>query len=137
MARVKITREIVEKSPGPSKCVSRTQSYVGKGLKRMEIRSVTSESDYENEMYVRYSEDNGGTWTGWVDIYRDAYRVRGGMELLWSRPETGVYNPVHDHYVALNMQRLSWRIIVKATGGFGGRVRRLSPTTLSSGFRRI
>lgn len=28
------------------------------------------------------------------------------MELLWSRPETGVYNPVHDHYVALNMQRL-------------------------------
>lgn len=106
MAGFKITREIIEKSPGPSKCVSWTQSYVGKGLKRMEIRSVTSESDYENEMYVRYSEDNGRTWTDWVDVYREAYRVRGGMELLWSKPESGVYNPVHDHYVALNMQRL-------------------------------
>lgn len=88
MVGVKITREIIEKSPSPSKCVSRVQSYVGKGLKRMEVRSVTSESDYENEIYVRYSDDNGRTWTDWADVYREAYRV-GGMELLWSKPETG------------------------------------------------
>lgn len=71
MAGFKITREIIEKSPGPSKCVSWTQSYVGKGLKRMEIRSVTSESDYENEMYVRYSEDNGRTFSEPVPWHYD------------------------------------------------------------------
>ncbi len=109
MAEIKITREVYEKAPGPSKCVSRRQSYVGKGLKRVESRSVTSESDYANEIYVRYSEDNGKTWTEWVDVYREAYRARGGMELLWSKPESGVYNPVHDHYVALNMQRLFFK----------------------------
>ncbi|MEM3026865.1 MAG: hypothetical protein QXP19_05045, partial [Thermoproteota archaeon] len=48
-----------------------TQSYVGKGLKRMEIRSVTSESDYENEMYVRYSEDNGRTFSEPVPWHYD------------------------------------------------------------------
>ncbi len=106
MTEIKITREVYEKAPGPSKCVSRGQGYVGKGLKRVESRSVTSESDYANEIYVRYSEDNGKTWTEWEDVYREAYRARGDMELLWSKPESGVYNPVHDHYVALNMQRL-------------------------------
>ncbi len=105
MVGIKIAKDIVEEA-GSSKCVSRTQSYVGRGLKRVEVRSVTSESDYENEIYVRYSEDNGKTWTNWTDTYREVYRARGGMELLWSKPEGGVYNPVHDHYVALNMQRL-------------------------------
>ncbi|MGQ9691693.1 MAG: hypothetical protein ACUVQY_10665, partial [Thermoproteota archaeon] len=106
MTEIRIIKEIIEKAPGPSKCVSRIQSYVGKGLKRVEVRSITSESDYENEMYTRYSENNGKTWTEWKDVYRDAYRARGNMELLWSKPESGVYNPVHDHYVTLNMQRL-------------------------------
>ena len=58
MTEIKITREVIEKAPGPSKCVSRNQSYVGKGLRRVESRSVTDESDYANEIYVRYSEDN-------------------------------------------------------------------------------
>ncbi len=105
-AQVAITRELLEEAPGPSKCVSRSQAYVGNGLRRMETRSVTSESDFANEQYVRYSEDNGRNWTDWEDRYRETYRARGDMELISSTPETGIYNPVHDHYVALNMQRL-------------------------------
>jgi len=106
ITEIKITREICEKALGPSKCVSRNQSYVGEGVRRVDTRTVTSESDYANEIYVRYSEDNGKTWTAWQDVYREAYRTRGDMELLWSKPESGVYNRLHGHYVALNMQRL-------------------------------
>ena len=102
----KIVREIYEKAPGPSKSVGRSQSYRGKGMSRMERRSVTSESDFANELYVRYSEDNGKSWTDWEDIYPENYRKRDDMELLWSTPRTGTYNSVHDHFVALNMQRL-------------------------------
>jgi hypothetical protein len=102
----KIVREIYEKAPGVSKSVGRSQSYMGNGLSRMERRSVTSESDFANELYVRYSEDNGKSWTDWEDIYPENYRKRDDMELLWSTPRTGTYNSVHDHFVSLNMQRL-------------------------------
>ena len=45
----KVTRQLCEKASGPSICVSRNQSYVGTGLKRVENRTVTSESDFVNE----------------------------------------------------------------------------------------
>ena len=54
---IHITRELYEKSPGPSKCVSRRQCYFDKYLQRIETRTITSESDFYNEFYVRYSDD--------------------------------------------------------------------------------
>ncbi len=103
---ITVTRELYEEAPGPSKCVSRSQSYPGTGLRRMETRSVTSESDFSNEIYGRYSEDNGRTWSDWKDRYAQSYTSSGDMEMIWSTPQVGVHNPVHDHFVALNMQRV-------------------------------
>ena len=101
-----ISRELYEETPGPNKCVSRTQTYADKGLRRVEYRSVTSESDFTNEDYVRISEDNGRTWSEWEDVHAAGHRTRDGMEMLWSVPTAGLYSPAHDHYVAMNMQRL-------------------------------
>ncbi len=44
----KVTRQLCEKASGPSICVSRSQSYVGTGLQRVENRRVT------NDHYVYY-----------------------------------------------------------------------------------
>ena len=38
---IRISRELVEEAPGPGKCVSRAQAYVGEGLKRIETRRRT------------------------------------------------------------------------------------------------
>jgi hypothetical protein len=37
----KISREVVEKAPAPSLCVSHSQAYVGRGVARVETRIVT------------------------------------------------------------------------------------------------
>lgn len=103
---IQVTSEIREPAPGPNKCVSRWQAYRDNGLRRLEWRSVTSESDYANELYVRPSDDNGRTWGEWGDRHQTTYRTRGDREMIWSTPETGVYNPVHEHYVAINLQRV-------------------------------
>ena len=42
---ISVTREVVETAPGPGKCVSRWQAYAGDRVRRMERRSITSESD--------------------------------------------------------------------------------------------
>lgn len=104
--RPRISRSVVEQAPDPGKAVSRQQEYLDRGQRRVEWRSVTGESDYANELSVRYSEDNGRTWGEWQDRHATTYRTQGGRELIWSAPDTGVWNPVHGHYVALNLQRV-------------------------------
>lgn len=106
MESIRVSGELYEESPGPSRCVSHSQAYAGRGLARVETRSVTSESDYANELYVRRSPDNGRTWGAWEDVHKESYRTRGAAEMLWQTPSTGVWNPVHGHCVALNMQRI-------------------------------
>jgi hypothetical protein len=101
-----IRRELCEPSPGPGRSVSRHQSYRDRGLRRVEKRSVTGEADYANEIYVRYSEDNGKSWGEWIDRYAKTYHRKEGREMIWHRPETGVYNPVHGHYAAITLQRI-------------------------------
>ena len=101
-----IRRELFEKSPGPGQAVSRHQRYAGTGLRRMDTRTVTSESDYANELYVRYSEDNGKTWGEWADKYAETYHRKGDLEMIWHRPEVGIHNPVHNHFVAISLQRV-------------------------------
>ncbi len=106
MLSVRITKEIIEHSPGPNKSVSRRQRYTGNGLKRIDIRSITSESDYSNESYRRFSDDNGVTWSDWEDVHTGEYIVKGQDEISVGKPSYGIYNPVHNHYVSINMQRI-------------------------------
>lgn len=102
----KITKEIYEKSPGPNKCVTRNPSYRGNHMQLTDVRSVTSESDYTNETYRRVSHDNGKTWSDWTDIHASGYVVKGSDEIMMGIPSEGIYNPVHDHFVSVNMQRI-------------------------------
>lgn len=106
MSTARITEELYEQSPAPGKSVRRRQQYLDNALRRIEYRSVTSESDYANEIYVRFSDDNGTNWSEWEDRYSQAYREKDGLEMIWHTPETGVFNPVHGHYVAIGLQRL-------------------------------
>ncbi|HBN82466.1 MAG TPA: hypothetical protein DDZ89_01345 [Clostridiales bacterium] len=106
MNHVKITKEIVEKSPGPNKAVSRSLSYKGNGLQLVDVRSITSESDYTNETYHRISQDNGKTWSDWRDIHKTGYITKGSDEIMIGTGGKQVYNPVYDHFVSISMQRI-------------------------------
>ncbi len=101
-----IERRVIELAPGPGRCVSRQQAYLDCHRRRVEWRSVTGESDYVNELAVRFSDDNGHTWGSWQDRHEASHRTQNGRELMAPVPESGVWNPVHGHYVALNLQRV-------------------------------
>ena len=61
--------------------------------------------DYTNEAYERVSYDNGRTWSPWKNVYEQIIKKWGHGEIMWAKPPA-VYNPYHDHYVVLCMQRL-------------------------------
>ncbi len=84
----------------------RSQKYVsGKGLSRVEHRSLQRESDWSNADFERRSEDNGRTWGEWQDVYSQGQEVRGDDEI-----NTGygneAFNPRHGHFVSAGYQRM-------------------------------
>ncbi|MGI6561246.1 MAG: hypothetical protein ACOX3Q_01600 [Clostridia bacterium] len=100
-----VKRELFEKSPGKNMAPSHSFYYKGQGLTKVHRRCVDYESDYTNEAYERVSYDNGRTWSPWKNVYEQIIKKWGHGEIMWAKPPA-VYNPYHDHYVVLCMQRL-------------------------------
>src|SRR4051812_25595210 len=58
-----VTREIYIPSPKPGASPVVGVQYLGKGLRRREILGYQSKSDLAEKLEVRFSEDNGRTWS--------------------------------------------------------------------------
>ncbi len=58
-----VTREIYIASPRPGVAPVVSVQYLGQGLRRRESRGAQGKSDLAEKMQVRFSEDNGRTWT--------------------------------------------------------------------------
>ena len=76
------------------------------GLKREQHREVSGESDWNRTHDVRYSNDNGRSWSEWTDIFGDDYTraADGSWERMkwWTRARH--LNPVHNHMIGLGME---------------------------------
>ena len=102
-----IERELYEKSPGKNMAPGYKFSYYGNDLTVIETRSVQCESDYTNEAYTRISHDNRKSWSSWKDTIEAGIQPKDNGEIMWIDPFADVlYNPVHNHYVSMVMQRL-------------------------------
>lgn len=88
-------RELYYPSPGPGLAPWLTPAYLGAGLARAEIVNVSADSDAYYQWRIRWSADNGRTWSPFEAI-EDAVRETpdGGMVIYPSHP---VYNPVDGH----------------------------------------
>ncbi|MEA4824211.1 MAG: sialidase family protein [Clostridiaceae bacterium] len=84
----------------------RHQFYAeGEGLRRVEIRTVTSESDYVNGIWRRTSDNNGKTWSHWQDTYQNEYFHYDKDELIIIGRDAYAWNPVNRHYISVSMDR--------------------------------
>ncbi len=80
-----VRRERYVPHPAPGVAPDVVMTYVGGGLRRREVHSTQSRSDIAATMSVRYSEDNGRTWSpferlpGSEDLKQDG----NGLEQLY------------------------------------------------------
>jgi len=103
---INISKELYVAAPDKYTSESRTQAYVnGTGLKRVEHKALTGESDWHTAGFERYSLDNGKTWGPWRDVYKKTYEKIGEHEVnIYYGTES--YNQIHSHFVSVGMRRI-------------------------------
>ena len=67
-------------SPNPNTATTARIQYIGKGLKRRERRANISSSDWTDTHRMRYSSDNGLTWSPWQVIFDKAPEQNGFVQ---------------------------------------------------------
>jgi hypothetical protein len=67
-------------SPNPNTATTVSIEYIGEGLKRRERRANISSSDWTVTHRMRYSADNGRTWSPWQIIFDKAPEQNGFVQ---------------------------------------------------------
>ncbi len=76
------------------------------GLTRIESYGTSSMSDFGDSAMERISRDNGKTWGEWKDVYEEGYEDMGEHDRALATNYKEYYNPVHKHYVSIDMERI-------------------------------
>jgi len=103
----KVKKEIYVPSPEPRVGTSVSMTYIGKGLRREEVRSLVRSSDWSDNVRRRSSEDNGRRWSNWEIVYKEAptqgdFTQSGGE----SQRGTGPYDTVSGQLIKPVFQRI-------------------------------
>ena len=102
-----IVRELLVGATEEELTENRHQYYTSHdGLERCEVKTIICENDYFSGTWERYSQDNGQTWGEWRDCQKEAALMVGTDEIVNNPVKDVLWNPVHHHYVGLNMQRI-------------------------------
>ena len=75
-------------------------------LELAEERNISAYSDVPGRSWRRVSPDNGRTWGEWEDLTGTLYTHFGDDEMFSWRYQKPVWNPVHRHYVGIDVNRL-------------------------------
>lgn len=102
-----IKKEIYVPSPEPRVGTSVSMTYIGRGLRREEVRSTIRSSDWADTVRRRTSEDNCRNWSDWELEYKQAptqgeFTQEGGE----SQRGTGPYDPVSGRLIKPVFQRI-------------------------------
>ncbi len=102
-----VKKELYAPSPEPEAGISLSMNYVGRGLRREEIRAIIKSSDWVEKPKKRTSNDNGRTWSDWIIIDENS-KVQGDYTLSGGERQdgTGPYDPVSKRLVKPVFQRI-------------------------------
>lgn len=102
-----VKKELYVPSPEPRVGTSVSMQYIGRKLRREEVRSTVRSSDWADTVRRRTSEDNGKNWSDWELVYKEAptqgeFTQSGGE----SQRGTGPYDPVSGRLIKPVFQRI-------------------------------
>jgi hypothetical protein len=101
-----VKREVYIKAPEPGAATSAKRvTYMGGGLRRREFHWTTRRSDIIDSGHVRYSDDNGRTWSQPTELPGDEDLEQDGYH-LHEYPNATVYDPVAKKTVEFLYQRI-------------------------------
>ena len=102
-----IKKELYVPSPEPRVGTSVSMNYIGRKLRREEVRSTIRSSDWADTVRRRTSEDNGKNWSDWELEYKEAptqreFTKEGGE----SQRGSGPYDSVSGRLIKPVFQRI-------------------------------
>ena len=102
-----VKKEVYVPSTEPRVGTSVSMNYIGRVLRREEVRSLIRSSDWSDTVRRRTSENNGRNWSDWKLIYKQSptqgeFTQSGGE----SQRGTGPYDPVSGMLVKPVFQRI-------------------------------
>lgn len=103
----KIEKKIYASSPKPQIANMVSIKYIGRGVRREEIRSLMSSSDLHDTVRRRTSDDNGRTWSDWKMLHKEM-PTQGDFSKLHGPDQqgTGPYDPVSGRLIKPVFQRV-------------------------------
>ena len=101
-----VGREVYVESPGPGVAAIVSVSYVGPGLRRREVHAHEAKSDLGEKYRVRYSEDNGRTWSDFQPVSLGTDTLRQGGNFMEEISFAVNYDPVSKRTVEVIFQRI-------------------------------
>ncbi len=101
-----VTREIYAKSPGPGIAAVVNVQYLGPALRRRETHAHEAKSDLGEKFRVRYSEDNGRTWSGFEPAGLGTDALRQGGNFMEELSFAVQYDPVSRRTIEVLFRRV-------------------------------
>lgn len=101
-----VKRGIYVPSPRAGVAPQIAVSYLGKGLKRREIRAFQSKSDLAEKIKVRFSDDNGRNWTPLAPLASGHDALRQGTNSMEELMFAINYDPCAGRTIEMVFQRI-------------------------------
>lgn len=101
-----VTREVYVKSPGPGIAAVVGVQYLGPGLRRRETHAHEAKSDLGEKFRVRYSEDNGRTWSAFEPAGLGTDALRQGDNFMEELSFAVHYDPAARRTIEILFRRV-------------------------------
>lgn len=101
-----VKRETYVPSPRPGATPIVALTYLGKGLRLRETRGLEAKSDLGEDYRVRFSQDNGRTWSQWTPVALGTDTLRQKETYMEESPFAIAYDPAGDRTVEVLFQRI-------------------------------
>ena len=101
-----VSRDVYVPSPQPGLAPVVNVQYLGKGLRRREIRGLEGKSDLAEKMEVRFSDDNGRTWTPLAPLETGSDALRQGQNSREDLSFAVNFDPASRRTIEMIFQRI-------------------------------
>ena len=101
-----VKREVYVQSPGPGVAAIVGVNYMGPGLRRREIHAHEAKSDLGEKFRLRYSEDNGRTWSAFEPASLGTDTLKQGQNHMEELSFALGYDPAAKRTIEVVFQRV-------------------------------
>jgi hypothetical protein len=101
-----VKRDVYAESPRPGTAPIITVQYLGKALRRREIHAIEAKSDLAEKLRVRFSDDDGHTWSAFEPLHTGSDALKQGSNHMEELTFAMAYDPASGRTLEMLFQRV-------------------------------